>query len=77
MTAHLYDMHSLTFPSQANSITELFTVTTHRYRVGDVSWTDADGRYYIQRMDREGYARRIAKLENSRGGSARATRSRR
>ncbi|PIL29975.1 hypothetical protein GSI_07886 [Ganoderma sinense ZZ0214-1] len=58
-------------------IGEIFTVTARPYRPGSVSWGGGGGEYFLQRMNREDYARRKMLFENSRAGSARVTRSRR
>ncbi|RPD59337.1 DOT1-domain-containing protein [Lentinus tigrinus ALCF2SS1-7] len=60
-----------------DDIGEIFTVTAHSYSPGSVSWGGGGGEYFLQRMNREDYARRKLQFENSRAGSARVTRSRR
>ncbi|KAI0770956.1 S-adenosyl-L-methionine-dependent methyltransferase [Trametes elegans] len=60
-----------------DDIGEIFTVTARPYHPGSVSWGGAGGEYFLQRMNREEYARRIEQFESARGGLARATRSRR
>ena len=52
-------------------------MTARPYRPGSVSWGGGGGEYFLQRMNREDYARRKMLFENSRAGSARVTRSRR
>ncbi|KAI0757682.1 S-adenosyl-L-methionine-dependent methyltransferase [Daedaleopsis nitida] len=61
----------------ADDIGEIFTVTARPYFPGSVSWGGAGGEYFLQRMNREDYARRKLQFENSRAGSGRVTRSRR
>ena len=63
--------------AQLDDIGEIFTVTARPYRPGSVSWGGGGGEYFLQRMNREDYARRKMLFENSRAGSARVTRSRR
>ncbi|KAI1785576.1 DOT1-domain-containing protein [Ganoderma leucocontextum] len=60
-----------------DDIGEIFTVTARPYRPGSVSWGGGGGEYFLQRMNREDYARRKMLFETSRAGSARVTRSRR
>ncbi|KAI0762345.1 S-adenosyl-L-methionine-dependent methyltransferase [Fomes fomentarius] len=60
-----------------DDIGEIFTVTARPYFPGSVSWGGGGGEYFLQRMNREDYARRKMQFENSRAGSARVTRSRR
>ena len=67
----------VTWLSQADDIGEIFTVTARPYIPGSVSWGGGGGEYFLQRMNREDYARRKLQFENSRAGSARVTRSRR
>lgn len=62
---------------QLDDIGEIFTVTARPYFPGSVSWGGGGGEYFLQRMNREDYARRKMQFENSRAGSARVTRSRR
>ncbi|TBU52010.1 hypothetical protein BD310DRAFT_982147 [Dichomitus squalens] len=60
-----------------DDISEIFTVTARPYYPGSVSWGGAGGEYFLQRMNREDYARRKMLFESSRAGSGRVTRSRR
>ncbi|RDX51423.1 DOT1-domain-containing protein [Lentinus brumalis] len=60
-----------------DDIGEIFTVTAHAYAPGSISWGGGGGEYFLQRMNREDYARRKLQFETSRAGSARVTRSRR
>ncbi|KAI0820629.1 DOT1-domain-containing protein [Trametes gibbosa] len=61
-----------------DDIGEIFTVTARPYYPGSVSWGGAGGEYFLQRMNREDYARRRQQLEKARGGGMmRSTRSRR
>ena len=64
---------------QLDDIGEIFTVTSRPFFSGSVSWGPGGGDYFLQRMNREDYARRKLQFENSRSraGSARVTRSRR
>ena len=62
---------------QLDDIGEIFTVTSHPFSPGSLSWGDGGGEYFLQRMNREDYARRKLQFENSRAGFARVTRSRR
>lgn len=61
-----------------DDIGEIFTVTARPYYPGSVSWGGSGGEYFLQRMNREDYARRRQQLEKVRGGGiTRSTRSRR
>ncbi|OSD05613.1 DOT1-domain-containing protein [Trametes coccinea BRFM310] len=60
-----------------DDIGEIFTVTSRPYYPGSVSWGGSGGEYFLQRMNREDYARRLKQFESSRGGLTRSTRSRR
>ncbi|KAH9855768.1 S-adenosyl-L-methionine-dependent methyltransferase [Lenzites betulinus] len=60
-----------------DDIGEIFTVTARPYYPGSVSWGGSGGEYFLQRMNREDYARRRQQLEKVRGGGmTRSTRSR-
>ncbi|KAI0668731.1 S-adenosyl-L-methionine-dependent methyltransferase [Trametes maxima] len=58
-----------------DDIGEIFTVTSRPYYAGSVSWGNGGGDYFLQRMNREDYARRRQQLETARSG--RSMRSRR
>ncbi|KAI0638790.1 S-adenosyl-L-methionine-dependent methyltransferase [Trametes polyzona] len=60
-----------------DDIGEIFTVTSRPYYPGSVSWGGSGGEYFLQRMNREDYARRRQQLESARVGLMRSTRSRR
>ncbi|KAI8983191.1 S-adenosyl-L-methionine-dependent methyltransferase [Trametes punicea] len=60
-----------------DDIGEIFTVTSRPYYPGSVSWGGSGGEYFLQRMNREDYARRLKQFESARGGLTRSTRSRR
>ncbi|KAI0353181.1 DOT1-domain-containing protein [Trametes cingulata] len=60
-----------------DDISEIFTVTSRPYYPGSVSWGGGGGEYFLQRMNREDYARRLRQFESARGGLMRSTRSRR
>ncbi|KAH9913150.1 DOT1-domain-containing protein [Epithele typhae] len=58
-----------------DDIGEIFTVSVRRYHPGYVSWGGGGGEYFLQRMNREDYARRKTQFEKTRTRtSARARR---
>ena len=71
LTTHLH--------TQLDDIGEIFTVTSRPFPSGSVSWGDSGGEYFLQRMNREDYARRKMQFESARAsaGAGRVTRSRR
>ena len=60
--------------TQVDEISTIFQVETFSYHSGNVSWGSNGGNYYLQRVDRDGYAFIRDKFENSRAGG-RSTRS--
>ena len=55
--------HILTFP-KLDDISTIFDVKRLRYGEGSVSWGHGDGHYWVQTVDRTGYASMREKFEN-------------